>query len=77
MNSHNNNYDSNLLHIECNKLIKRKSKQKICQEVLNYFEIDNKTKNNIKQDFDNIKEDFDNINPIIKVILCFCTKIEK
>ena len=75
MNNHNNNCDSNLLHIECNRLVKRRSRQKICQEVLNYLELNNETKDNELNNIHN--EDVNDLHPFIKFILCFCTKIEK
>jgi len=68
--------NSEQLHYECNKLLRRKSRVKIAQEISKKFnnhnyELKNSSYNN------NYQDDIDNINPFIKFILCLCTKIEK
>ena len=65
------------LHFECYKLLKRNSRKKICQEVLDYFEINGEeSPHEIKFDKESLNDiDLDNKHPIIKIIICFCSGI--
>ena len=65
--------NSQELHYECYNLLKRKSRQKISEEVI-------KKLNNKDYEFknsNNYKDSQDDINPFIKLILSICMKINK
>lgn len=72
--------NSEQLHFECNKLLRRKSRIEISREISRKLNNDNYNFKNSTFDineYNNEKDDIDNINPLIKLILCLCTKIEK
>ena len=67
--------NSEQLHYECNKLLRRKSRIEIAEEISRKLNNDNyKCKS---CNCNNILDEKDDINPFIKFILCLCTKIEK
>ena len=73
--------NSEELHYECNKLLRRKSRIEIAEEISRKLNNDNyKFKSCICNNNlygNNTLDEKDDINLFIKFILCLCTKIEK
>ena len=65
------------LHFECYQLLKRNSRKKICQEVLDYFEIKGEeSPHQIKFEEKQLEHiDLENKHPIIRIIICFCSGV--
>lgn len=72
--------NSEQLHYECNKLLRRKSRIEISEEIsrkLNNNDYKFKSCDYDNNVYINRPDEIDDINPFIKFILCLCTKIEK